>query len=124
MRPLRTFADGDTLRAMTARDILPFLPLLLAVPLAALVARSLDRRRPAWSKARLAVLAALPGSVIVLLLGGYLVTAIGPASPGEIDSGGMVIAALTVLTPLYALLVLIVGMVSARVTLRTRSGGR
>lgn len=103
---------------MTFWDILPFLPLALSVPLAMLLARSLRRRRRTWSKARLAFLSSLPGSVIVLLLGGYALATIGPASPGEIDSGAMVIAALMTLVPVYALVVLIAGMISARLVLR------
>lgn len=105
---------------MTFWDILPFLPLALSVPLAMLLARSLRRRRPAWSKARLAFLSSLPGSVIVLLLGGYGLATVGPASPGEIDSGAMVVAALMTLVPVYALAVLIAGMISARLVLRRR----
>lgn len=105
---------------MSAWNVLTLLPLLVSVPLAVIVARSLHRRRPIWSSAKLAFVSSLPGGFSVLLLGGYLLTRVGPASPGEIDSGGMIIAGLMTLTPLYALLVVIVGAVSARMALRLR----
>jgi hypothetical protein len=85
-----------------------------------IVARNLHPRRPAWSRAKLAVLSSLPGGAIVLLLGGYFLTRVGPASAEQIDSGGMIIAGLMTLTPLYAFLVLIVGMLSSRAVLPPR----
>ena len=91
---------------------------MMAVPLAVFVSRLLYRMRPAWSGARIALLSSLPGGVIILLLGGYLLARVGPAAPGEIDSGGMIIVALITLTPAYALLVAAVGAVSALTALR------
>jgi hypothetical protein len=101
-------------------NVLPVLPLLLSSAVAVIIARSLCRSRPTWSKARLAIVSSLPGAFSVLLLGGFLLTRVGPASPDEIDSGGMIIAGLMTLTPLYALLVLTVGALSARMALRPR----
>ncbi len=103
---------------MSAWNVLLLLPLLLSMPLALIIVRLLRRRRPNWPKSKLAFVSALPGAFGMLLLGGYLLRRVGPASLDEVDSGGMLIAALMTLTPLYVLLVLIVGAVSARFALR------
>lgn len=105
-------------------NIVVAMPPLVSVPVAVLVALGLRRRRPRWSRVKVALLSSLLGSAGILLLGGYLLATVAPASPGAIDSGGMVIAAIMMLMPLYALLGLAVGALSAYLAQRPTGPAR
>ena len=68
----------------------------------------------------IALLAALPGFVVIIALGAwaFVYAASQPAGPGEIDAGGMVIVAIISVTSMYALAVLVAGFIAALLSLR------
>jgi len=94
----------------------------------AVIAAALGWRRPAWSKRKIIVAAALPGPMIFLVAGICMAIIVvrQPGAPGEIDASGMAMAAILMVSAMVALGALIGGLLVATlsVSLLKASGDR
>lgn len=108
---------------MNWSDVPSWLPLALSLPVAGGLALIIKSSRSNWSNNRVAFLAALPGSIVIISLGlwAFIFVASQPSEPGEIDAGGMALAAIMFVTPAYGLTVLVIGMLAARSSIRMRN---
>lgn len=107
---------------MSWSEILFWLPLALTIPFATGTALIVRRKQPGWSRTRIALVAALPGCILTLLLA---IWAYGheTSQPADLPDGGEAIAMLFVLiTSVYMAVVFTVGAIAALVCLGLRQG--
>ena len=98
-------------------DVLFWLPLALSIPFAAGMALAFRRKVPSWSRNKVALMAALPGCISVLLLG-FWAYVHETSQPSDVADGGEAFFFLYMfLTSAYTVMVFAVGAIAARICL-------
>ena len=101
---------------MASLDIPRWLLLAICIPLAVALFLGLKSKRPQWSENTTALLPALPVAIMVIAFGVWDLTSV--IWPDDVDAAGKVSAVLLFLDLPYSLVVLVVGFIAARLSMR------